>query len=102
ALSELGLHLRAGGDLATALRLHREAEALCRALGDHHNLQRSLGNQAAALAAGADVDGALSLLKEQEAVCREHGNIGGLAHSLTNQSIVLARKGRRRAARAVA
>jgi ATP/maltotriose-dependent transcriptional regulator MalT len=56
------------GDAATAVALHREANAGDRAAGHHHGLVRGLVNEAAAALSAGDVDAARTCIDEAETV----------------------------------
>ncbi len=71
------------------MALHKQAERLCRELGNKDGLRISLGNQANILSSRRDLDGAMALHKEQERLCRELGNPEGLSISLANQARLL-------------
>jgi len=81
------------GDLNDAMKLHKEQERICRALGYEDGLQLSLGNQGPILEAHGDLDGAMDLYMEQERICRELGNKDGLQQSLGNQALILYSRG---------
>jgi len=72
-----------------AMALHKEAERICRHLGNLDGLQRTLGNQANILYACSDMEEAMALHKEAERICRQLGNLDGLQHSLCNQANIL-------------
>ena len=69
--------------------LHKEAESICRALGDRAGLSRSLGNQAGILQAWGRLEEAMGLHKEAESIKRALGDVNGLAISLANQALIL-------------
>ena len=85
--------LQLQGDLAGAMALHKEQEAICRRLNNPDGLQRTLGNQALILQAQGDLAGAMALHKEEEAICRRLNNPDGLQASLGNQALILQAQG---------
>ena len=68
--------------------MHKEAERICRQLGNLDCLQISLCGQAVILSARGQLDEAMALLKEGERICRQLGNPSGLALSLASQAVI--------------
>ena len=93
SLSGQAAILRACGDLDGAMTLHKEAEQICRELGNKYGLQAILGSQAMILHTRGDLDGAMTLHKEAEQICRELGNKDALSNSLCNQALILYARG---------
>jgi tetratricopeptide (TPR) repeat protein len=85
--------LLAFGDLGGAVALFKEAEFLCRELGNKDGLSHALGNQARILYSRGDLEGAMVLRKEEERICCELGNKDGLQASLGNQAFILKDRG---------
>ena len=81
------------GDLDGALALHKQAERLCRELGNKEGLSYSLGSQALILQGRGDLDGAMALHKEAEHLYGELGNRDGVVVSLQNQAKILQDRG---------
>ncbi len=78
--------LHARGNLDSAMKLYKEAERICRELGNKDGLFRSLNNQASIFFARGDLDDAMKLYKEAERICRELGNKETLQALLNNQA----------------
>jgi tetratricopeptide (TPR) repeat protein len=93
ALGGQALILKARGDLAGAMALHKEEERICRELGDKDGLSISLGNQALILQTRGDLESAMALYKEQERICRELGNKNSLSILFGNQANILFDRG---------
>ena len=77
------------GDLDSALSRHKQAERLCRELGDQEGLAYSLGSQALILQGMGDLVGAMALHQEAGQIYGQIGNREGLAVSLQNQAKIL-------------
>ena len=61
------------GQLDEAMALNKEAERICKELGNKNGLAHAIGNQANILYARGELDEAMRLLKEQEQICRNLG-----------------------------
>jgi tetratricopeptide (TPR) repeat protein len=88
-LTDQGHILYTRGDLDQAMRLHKEAEQICRELGRMDWLAAPLINQANILQVRGDMDEALALQKQGEQIFRKTGDNFGLAISLGNQANIL-------------
>lgn len=76
-------------DPDTALEWHKNSEHVWEQLGDHLNVQQSLGCQASLLYQ-RNPEESLRCSQKQEAICRELGLLDGLARSLSTQAALLA------------
>lgn len=89
ALTNLGGILRVRGQPNKALNMHRQAERICRELGDTENLHRALGNQALVLRDIEQLKEALEKHKEEEAICRDRRDLNELSICLGHKGVIL-------------
>ncbi len=81
-------------NLDDAMALYREAEQICRELGNEEDLQACLLDQASILRAQGAAKAALLLYKRIEWINRELGNKDGLQRSLFEQANILRERGK--------
>ncbi|NTU50579.1 MAG: hypothetical protein HGA87_06880 [Desulfobulbaceae bacterium] len=74
--------------------LYKEAEQICRQLGNLNDLHAILGNQALIMANLGKLVEAMTLHKEEEQLCRQLGKKHGMACSLINQAVCFMEMGR--------
>ncbi len=72
-----------------ALAKFKEAEQICRDIGDEEKLQTCIGNMALAVANTGDTDYAFELLDQKEAICRRIDSHRGLAYTFSNRAAIL-------------
>lgn len=86
SLNNQAIIMTNGNDLASALDYLKEAEEICREIGDMEGLQANLGNQANIKFYQHEFDVALDLHRQEEEVCRKLGKKEWLQICLGNQA----------------